>query len=142
MTVNKNGKYIYYADSKELSTNEKLQFFWNGGHRCSVVYVNGIKEGPYILQDKQGKRVCEGNFHKDERNGYWWLRKSPFYEFGRYKNGGRDGHWIFWDSHGRVSMEYKVIDFKLHGMDIHYYEGKKSWETLWDNGQEIWTKTY
>lgn len=55
---------------------------------------------------------------------------------GNYKNGKREGHWVFYTKDGKkVNWEANYLNGKKHGVSTFWYGGSKSSESSWDNGK-------
>ena len=56
---------------------------------------------------------------------------------GNYKNGNKDGKWVWYYESGKVKWEVNYVDGKQEGKWVRYYEsGKVWWEGNYVNGKK------
>lgn len=73
---------------------------FSGAVSHRTTYVNGVKHGPFIEYDHEGKKVEEGNF----------------------LNGEQEGSWISYYPNGNKKMQANLSRGELHGEMLRYYE--------------------
>lgn len=107
--------------SNGMIHGEWVTFHPNGLRKESVVYVNGIPNGPYRAYDTEGTLVFEGEFRSGRKHGDWvtWYDATQMRQQCRYENDVLSGRCTYWYIDGHLQREETYRDGKLIASQDH-----------------------
>ncbi|MDR1740019.1 MAG: hypothetical protein LBR45_04610 [Bacteroidales bacterium] len=142
---------ILVQDAPELAQIDiHTEYYANGNVKLKVGYKNGKPEGIMRIYDSITGKIKNGIIYKDGKKtgsgiiddrGYIQGNWSDVYSNGapknkgKYVNGKRSGHWIFYDPLGKVMQEGDYRNGKEEGEWLWYFnDGNVRQRQNYENG--------
>lgn len=138
-----NGKPISETEFEKNGENGKIEIiFWgeNGQKFLELVeYRNGKENGKYIKWAGDGFKTTYGRYKDGKKQGKWIFRyRNGTKDVTEYKDDKKHGKSINWDSYGRKRIVEEYREGKQHGHAIWWDEkGKIVFEEIWEDGKLI-----
>lgn len=78
-----------------------------GGWKESfTTYRTGLKHGPFLSFDKEGKVLSEGAYFNDEKSGIWKEWMDSHHVKGEYVKGKKQGYWSTSNKEGKQVQQF------------------------------------
>jgi len=130
--------------SKEIYENRNIEVILdnkNKNENYSVIWYENLTANNIEIKES------EGFWKNGEKEGLWiyWYNNGQKSSEGNYINGNYDGLWTNWDENGQKFLQNYYKYGKKEGLWIEWYEnGQKLSEGKYKNGEEerLWTNWY
>ena len=124
--VEQKGKY----DNKGRAQGPWKWYYESGNSLKEENYRNGLSDGIMVEYDEAGKVITQGEYLDGLKEGPWILQLADYKEEGNYLADKRTGEWKhYWVSNGKVRYVGKYVDGMPDGMQIFYYESGNEKQT-------------
>lgn len=127
--VEQKGKY----DKKGKAQGTWKWYYENGNLWREENYRNNLLDGLMVEYDDTGdaeKIITKGEYVDGQKEGPWILQLADYREEGSYKADKRDGQWKhFFVGNGKLRYVGKYIDGVPDGMQLFYYENGNERQT-------------
>ncbi|MGI2070274.1 hypothetical protein [Shewanella baltica] len=106
-------------------------------------YVNGQREGQWLLQDESSYsmvKLWHGNYKAGHEVGHWQAFSANGHLLGQtqYDDKGQlQGKGYSFNEDGSLLQSDEYLDNQLHGRSVYYFNGEPSSEYRYQNGQMI-----
>lgn len=100
-------------------------------------YINGKKEGSWIIYYDNGVLHSKGMYKDDSKDGVWvgYWNNGTLDHKGNWENGKKNGSWTQYHSNGKLWSKGNYINGKRVGQWVGYWEkGQLSFKGLYING--------
>ncbi len=106
---------------KGVLHGELVMFHPNGQRKESVVYLNGVQDGPYKAFDTEGALVFEGTLREGRKEGIWstWYDATQKRQECLFENDVLTGRCTYWFIDGSIQREETYRDGKLIASQDH-----------------------
>ena len=123
----KNGEWEEYYTQKDRSLELKQK----------GTYVEGVKQGIWSLYAKNGRRIAEGTYENNQKNGTWTEGQdidfgSRFYGKGTYSSDKKNGSWKYVAPRQNPIIDGSFTDGEPSGEWKVVYNGQEHVGTLED----------
>lgn len=143
LTNQKQSEGVYKSG---LPEGHWTNWYKNGSKYYEGNYHNGKKEGPWIVRDSLGRIMREENFINDIRDGIVkeWHHDKDEFTVGTIKNETMEGSWEWRTiTADRLKMKGEFKNGMKNGMFIFYYpdgqiESKGEFKDGKEEGEHVW----
>jgi antitoxin component YwqK of YwqJK toxin-antitoxin module len=142
-------------DTEDLSyynntpyTGSAISYHPNKRLKYKVNFVNGLKDGEFIIHRENGKLFSSHIYKNDKRNGEhkrYDNKGSLILEHGMYLDDLKTGDWIKYFENGMVETKQSFVDDKENGVyETYYLSGQLKAKGNFENGVKsgLWEYYY